>query len=61
MSLLVDEHGQPLSSVEEQVCPKCGSTGKDHETIKAFGGYRTLVCQRCRTVLKRWRESHEEV
>jgi len=59
MSELVDVHGQVVSSTPDR-CPKCGSKPKDHQMENSFGGYKKLLCMKCGTLLKSWRDQHVE-
>lgn len=52
---ILDEKGEPFLPAPAN-CPKCGSREKDHEEISSFGGYRRLICRKCGTVLKEWRD-----
>jgi len=55
MSELVDVEGKPLAETVDR-CPNCGAKEKDLASVSAFGGYHRLVCIKCGTEVRAWRE-----
>lgn len=58
MSLIVDQHGDPIQTADEAVhapaaCPKCGEVGES-SVVTGFGGWWRLLCS-CGHEFKRGR------
>jgi uncharacterized Zn finger protein len=56
--VILDASGNAVNMKSEQdPCPRCGAEG-EHELIKGFGGWQTVVCK-CGEVLASGRERPE--